>query len=32
MYGNDPIWPDVLWLVTVLVGLAAALYVTWAVV
>lgn len=29
---RDPIWPDVLWLVTALVGLAAALYVTWAVV
>lgn len=31
MYGNEPIWPDVLWLVTVLVGVLAAAYVLWAV-
>ena len=28
---RDPIWPDVLMALTMLVGLAAALYVTWAV-
>ena len=30
MYG-DPIWPDVLMALTMIVGLAAALWVTWAV-
>ena len=28
---RDPIWPDVLMALTALVGLVAALYVTWAV-
>ena len=28
---RDPIWPDVLVALTVLVGFAAALYVAWAV-
>ena len=28
---RDPIWPDVLWLVTALVGLVAALWLVWAV-
>lgn len=28
---RDPIWPDVLMALTALVGLAAALYVAWAV-
>ena len=27
---RDPIWPDVLMALTMLVGLAAALWVTWA--
>lgn len=28
---RDPIWPDVLWLMTVLAGVLAAAYVLWAV-
>lgn len=28
---RDPIWPDVLWLVTVVLGVCAAVYVLWAV-